>query len=129
MKAEELNNDNYVYVDGKRFQILEKDSDGLGARIKNAAEETWVEFWAMDKIRLNRNILYRMGFSSHFTSDPQEFNPSKCFKFGEIELFAPNSTLDDFYINDNGNMVRVESLHELQNRVSAITGKELEVNI
>lgn len=57
---------------------------------------------------LNSYILYKIGFSSGFTSDPQEPNPSMKFSLGDFELFMPNSTLYDYYYNEVARSGKVE---------------------
>ena len=52
-------------------------------------------------MKLNTSLLYKLGFSSGYTTDPQEPNPSKKFWLNDFELFMPNSTLYDYYYNDN----------------------------
>lgn len=78
---------------------------------------------------LNSYILHKIGFSSGFTTDPQEPNPSMKFSLGDFELFMPNSTLYDYYYNDNGNMVRVETINQLSDLYLIKTGTDLKVEV
>lgn len=80
-------------------------------------------------MKLNNPLLYKLGFSSDYLSDPQEPNPSKKFWLKDFELFMPNSTLYDYYYNDNGNMVRVENTKQLSNLYFALTNQELEIEL
>lgn len=80
-------------------------------------------------MKLNTSLLYKLGFSSGYTTDPQEPNPSKKFWLNDFELFMPNSTLYDYYYNDNGNMVRVENIKQLSDLYLSITGKDLKIEI
>lgn len=80
-------------------------------------------------MKLNTSLLYKLGFSSGFTSDPQEPNPSKKFWLGQFELFMPNSTLYDYYYNDNGNMVRVETAKQLSDLYFRKTGNDLKIEL
>lgn len=78
---------------------------------------------------INSYLLHKIGFSSEFTSDPQEPNPSKKFWIGEFELFMPNSTLYDYYYNDNGNMIRVETTKQLSDLYLSKTGNDLKIEV
>lgn len=78
---------------------------------------------------LNSYILHKIGFSSGFTSDPQEPNPSMKFSLGDFELFMPNSTLYDYYYNDNGNMIRVETVKQLADLYLSKTQSYLKVEV
>ena len=80
-------------------------------------------------MKLNSPLLYKIGFSSGFTSDPQEPNPSKKFWLNDFELFMPNSTLYDYYYNDNGNMVRVETAKQLAYLYKERTGNDLKIEV
>lgn len=78
---------------------------------------------------INSYLLHKIGFSSGFTSDPQEPNPSKKFWLNDFELFMPNSTLYDYYYNDNGNMVRVETIKQLSDLYLSKTCNDLKIEV
>lgn len=80
-------------------------------------------------MKLNSPLLHKLGFSSRFTSDPQEPNPSKKFWLNDFELFMINSTLYDYYYNDNGNMVRVETIKQLSDLYLSKTGNDLKIEV
>lgn len=80
-------------------------------------------------MKLNTSLLYKLGFSSGYTTDPQEPNPSKKFLLNDFELFMPNSTLYDYYYNDNGNMVRVETIKQLSDLYLSKTGNDLKIEV
>lgn len=80
-------------------------------------------------MKLNSPLLYKLGFSSGYTADPQEPNPSKKFWLNDFELFMPNSTLYDYYYNDNGNMVRVETIKQLSDLYLKKTGNDLKIEV
>ena len=77
-------------------------------------------------MKLNSPLLHKIGFSSGYLTDPQE--PKK-FWIGEFELFMPNSTLYDYYYNDNGNMVRVETTKQLSDLYLSKTGNYLKIEL
>ena len=80
-------------------------------------------------MKLNSPLLHKIGFSSGYLTDPQEPNPSKKFWIGEFELFMPNSTLYDYYYNDNGNMIRVETTKQLSDLYLSKTGNDLKIEL
>ena len=121
-------------IDKLNLSQLEKEAmrlDGIKARLH--------EYWSnvekksnMEEIKagdINSYLLHKIGFSSGFTSDPQEQNPSRKFWLNDFELFMPNSTLYDYYYNDNGNMVRVETTKQLSDLYLSKTGNDLKIEL
>lgn len=55
--------------------------------------------------KLTEKHIRDKGFSSSFTSDPQDFDASKKYVLGNITIYQPNENIDDFIICPDGQEV------------------------
>jgi len=88
---------------------------------------------AANEVVLHETILYAMGFSSAFTSDPQEgYHASKVFQKNSFEVHMPDESIQSFVDKDGNDIKYLSNLIKLlsstpteNNPPSIATDKEL----
>lgn len=75
-------------------------------------------------IPLTEGWLRKFNAESYFTSDPQETQSSKAFKFGDIKIHMCNEDVEEFMF-ESFEFVKIKTVHQLQNLYFALTGEEL----
>jgi len=71
-------------------------------------------------VPLTKDYLLGKGFSSHFTSDPQEVGASLQYVKG-IKIDQPDEDQDNFYFDN----LQINFVHDLQNLYFALSKEEL----
>ena len=117
MKANELRIGNWVnyFDDGNcsRISVL----DHYYCHLNDASS---IDYLMIKPIQLTEEWLLKFGFPEHKSTMDLLWNYSVCLERRHNELFVVNL--------DNIHVYQIEYVHELQNLVFALTGKELEIN-
>jgi len=81
----------------------------------------------LEPIPLTEEWLVRAGFSSSFSSDPQNFPASKKFELNGFKIHQPIEDVEQFIFEPIvDDCIELKSVHQLQNLTFALTGQELE---
>lgn len=91
-----------------------------------ADDETYLDH--IMPIPLNRKTTHCCKLSQSFTSDPQEPNPSEVYKYGNLEFHRHSYNDDKLYFYTYDTDVCLNYLHQLQNLIHSLTGKELDID-
>ena len=75
-------------------------------------------------IPLTEEWLRKFNAESYFTSDPQETQASKVFKFGDVKIHMCNEDVEEFMF-ESFEFIKIKTVHQLQNLHFALTGTEL----
>lgn len=82
------------------------------------------KIWQAQEIILTEKWLRKFGAESYFTSDPQERQASKAFKFGDIIIHMCNEDVEEFMF-ESFEFIKIKTVHELQNLYFYLTQQEL----
>jgi len=109
-------------LDGSKFQVTAKDFELI---------ESVNDFLKPKPIELTPDILRNSGFTSSFTSDPQEPNASKVFELNEFKVHQQNENINEFEVYNfiTHERIVVKGVHHLQNLYYFAFDTHQELNI
>lgn len=125
INANELRIGNWVQNKSEYIRVKDFDTIGINARPQVGGYLDTLD--RVSAIPLTPEILEKAGFSSSFTSDPQEPNPSKTYKRFGVEIHQPEENKNKFIICI-GEIFDIKYVHQVQNLIHATTGIELAIH-
>jgi len=117
MRANELRIGNLIKYSETGMNFMVYEIANTGYRVKNEHEDTWIEEWQFDGIQLTVEWLIKFGFTKYMSD--KEY-------WASVDNYIIRLSLNfEFYVND-AQVKIIKTVHELQNLIFALTGKELE---
>lgn len=110
---EELRVGNAIQYDGDGTNAVVKSIEEYGIGVEFKEEETWIEYDQFSGIPLTEEIIIKVGYK---LENP---NASSFGKIGYPQLYQEKNSFSMPY------GIPIIYLHQLQNRIFSLTGKEL----